>query len=102
VLEILQTAELPIAGYQAIAAVDVLEPGAHVPRHRHPGTILAIVAAGEVTVEQDRQPSTGFAAGESFVIPVDRVHAIYNDGSRTARLYVTFIVRKGEPLTLRP
>jgi quercetin dioxygenase-like cupin family protein len=98
-LTILQRGDTHEADQEAIAAVDVLVPGARAGWHEHAGTMVAFVAEGAVTVEQEGNQTATFSAGESFIVPAGRAHSSVNNGTSTARMYVTFITAKGKPLS---
>ncbi len=100
-LTVLGRSDTSTSGQEAVAAVDDLAPGARASWHRHPGTMVAFVADGVVTVEQDGGRVATFKAGESFTIPAHAAHSTVNNGTTAARMFVTFIVPKDEPLTSR-
>jgi len=72
-----------------------IAPGGHTGWHSHPGPVVVLVTAGELTLYQgsDRKcmPHT-FSAGESFI---DRgrgnVHIARNEGAEPVVLYATYL-----------
>lgn len=100
-LTVLGRSDTSEQGQEAVAAVDDLAPGARASWHRHPGAMVAFVADGVVTVEQAGGHVATYQAGESFIIPAHAAHSTVNNGTIAARMFVTFIVPKDEPLTSR-
>lgn len=99
VLTVLQRSDTAQAGQEAVTAVDVLAPGARTSFHRHPGTMVAFVSEGVVTIEQESDRPVTYSAGQSFTIPPGVAHNSVNNGTSSARMFATFIVAKGQPLT---
>lgn len=94
---VLQTAELSIAGREAVTAKAELPGGVSSGRHTHPGEEIGYVIEGAVTVERDGKSAT-FKAGEAFAIPAGQVHNAVNAGTAQATIVSTYIVEKGKPL----
>jgi len=94
---VLQTAELSIAGREAVTAKAELPAGVSSGRHTHPGEEIGYVLEGAVTVERDGQSKT-FKAGETFAIPAGQVHNAVNAGTSQAIVIATYIIEKGKPV----
>ena len=94
---VLQTAELSIAGREAVTAKAELPGGVSSGRHTHPGEEIGYVVEGTVTIERDGQ-SKAMKAGEAFAIPAGQVHNAINAGTSPATIVSTYIVEKGKPL----
>jgi quercetin dioxygenase-like cupin family protein len=94
---VLQTAELSIAGREAVTAKAELPAGVSSGRHTHPGEEIGYVLEGTVAVEMDGQTKT-LKAGEAFAIPAGKVHAATNTGTAQTTIVSTYIVEKGKPL----
>ena len=100
-LTVLERSDTSEPGQEVVAAVDELAPGARAAWHRHPGTMVAFVAEGVVTVEREGAAAVTYGAGESFTVPAHAAHSSVNEGTSAARMFVTFIVPKQQPLTTR-
>jgi len=94
---VLQTAELSIAGREAVTAKAELPGGVSSGRHTHPGEELGYVVEGTVTIEREGQSKT-LKAGEAFAIPAGQIHNAVNAGTSQVTIVSTYIVEKGKPL----
>lgn len=94
---VLQTAELSIAGREAVTAKAELPGGVSSGRHTHPGEEIGYLLEGAVTIEMDGVSKT-VKAGEAFAIPAGKVHNATNAGTAQATIVSTYIVEKGKPL----
>lgn len=100
-LTILQRSTIAESSHEAVAAVNLLRPGASTPRHSHPGVMVGFVSEGKVTIQQDGQPPATFIAGQSFIIPAGVAHRSSNSSKVAARMFVTFVVDKTQPFAAR-
>ena len=94
---VLQTAELSVAGREAVTAKAELPGGVSSGRHTHPGEELGYVVEGTVTIEHDGQSKT-VKAGEAFAIAAGQIHNAVNAGTSQVTIVSTYIVEKGKPL----
>ena len=94
---VLQTAELSVAGREAVTAKAELPAGVASGRHTHPGEEIGFVVDGAVTIEREGQSKT-MKAGEAFAIPAGQIHNAINAGTSQATIVSTYIVEKGKPL----
>ncbi|MBV1688679.1 cupin domain-containing protein [Novosphingobium sp. G106] len=82
--------------------VDVLERefpvGGGTGWHVHSGVEIAYLVVGEMSFEQEGQPDRRQLPGQIFVIPRGVKHNATNVGTVPARLVVTLVVDKGQPL----
>ena len=72
----------------------IIEPGAVVPWHTHPGWENTVVTSGEVVLVAASDPSCAprrVGAGQAFDIPARTPHSARNDGRAPARLIVTYL-----------
>jgi quercetin dioxygenase-like cupin family protein len=74
----------------------IIPPGATVPAHSHPGEEFAYVIEGSAVHVEEGKPDLDVAAGQSFVIPPNAVHAP-RGGPEGARAIVFRVHRKGQP-----
>jgi quercetin dioxygenase-like cupin family protein len=96
---VLEKHDLSVPGREGILVRTELPPGAREPMHTHPGDFFAYVLEGSVTLMQEGQPDKHVDAGDVFFVPAGRVHGAANEGTKPAKLLVTFFVEKGKPLT---
>lgn len=61
------------SGTALSAAMYRLEPGAHVPAHRHPNEEFGQILAGNLRLRVDSE-TTDLAAGDGFLIPGGVIH----------------------------
>ena len=94
---VLQTAELSIAGREAVTAKAEFPGGVSSGRHTHPGEEIGYVVEGTVTIEREGQSKT-VKAGEAFAIPAGQIHNAVNAGTSQVTIVSTYIVEKGKPL----
>ena len=77
---------------------EVLEPGESMGWQRHPGTELAIVRGGAVTlVREGACTPARFTTGDALFVGDAVPHRLTNDGSAPAELLVTELLTPGEP-----
>lgn len=94
---VLQTAELSIAGKEAVTAKAEFPVGASSGRHTHPGEEIGYLLEGTLSIELEGVSKT-LKAGETFAIPAGKVHGATNTGTGQATIVSTYIVEKGKPL----
>src|SRR5438477_6714053 len=70
-----------VQGYEVVMLEAVIAAGSREGRHTHPGTLLARVEQGTVTLDYDGKPSTDYKAGESFFVDAGKLHEGINNGS---------------------
>jgi quercetin dioxygenase-like cupin family protein len=74
----------------------VLAPGGYSGWHSHPGLLVAAVKSGQINFYnadcQKREVGTGQVYTEN-----DEVHAISNTGSVDADLYLSYVIKHGQP-----
>ena len=95
---VLQTAELTVAGREAVTAKAELPVGVAAGRHTHPGEEIGYVLEGSVSIEIEGQPAKTVKAGEAFVIPNGKIHNATNTAKTQTTIVSTYIVEKGKPL----
>src|SRR5262245_3728181 len=94
---VLQTAELSIAGREAVTGKAEIPVGIAAGPHTHPGEEIGYVLEGTVTIEIDGTKKT-LKAGDAFAIPAGKVHNAINAGQTQVTIVSTYIVEKGKPL----
>jgi quercetin dioxygenase-like cupin family protein len=68
--------------------------------HRHAGTEIAYLIAGQMTLEREGQAMRLLHPGDSFVVARGVAHNGVNIGKEPARLVITYLVDKGSPLRI--
>ena len=97
---VLQQVDLEAAsGFEAVTAVAVIEPGSATGRHTHSGDEIGYVLVGTLTVLREGMSPLTVSEGESFAVPAGTIHDGVNNGSTEARVLVTYMAPRGEPLT---
>jgi len=74
----------------------VLAPGGYSGWHRHPGVLVATVAAGEIDFYDANCNKRSFTAGQVYFEDADP-HAIINRGSVNADLYIAYLIKHDAP-----
>jgi quercetin dioxygenase-like cupin family protein len=97
--KVLLQQDLAIPGDEVVLVEVTVAVGGREGRHSHAGTLVGHILEGELTMEQDGQPTKSFKAGDSFLIQPGRVHEGINKGSVPVKVLATFIGEKGKPLT---
>ncbi|HVL85123.1 MAG TPA: cupin domain-containing protein [Pseudonocardia sp.] len=71
-------------------------PGGSTGWHRHDGTEMSIVTAGEITlVRADGCAEETLSAGDAVFVPDRQVHLARNDGTEPAEIVVTYLLAPG-------
>jgi quercetin dioxygenase-like cupin family protein len=83
---------------EAILGMAEIPPGLAAGRHTHFGTEAGYVAEGSVSLEIEGETPKLLKAGDSYVIPVGKVHDAKTVGDKPVRVIATYIVEKGKPL----
>ena len=87
-----------VPGYEVVMLEAVIPAGAREGRHTHPGTLVARVEQGVVTLDYEGK-TTDYKAGESFFVDAGKVHEGINKGGATAKIVATLVVKAGDALT---
>jgi quercetin dioxygenase-like cupin family protein len=95
----LQRPDLSIPGREVLQALVSFAPGSSFPRHKHPGEEIIYVTQGTLEYEVAGKWVT-VKAGEVLFVPDGVVHAARNTGSEPAAELATYVLRKGELLTV--
>jgi quercetin dioxygenase-like cupin family protein len=98
---VLNQQDLPIPGY-AVALVRVdLPVGAREGRHQHPGTLMAIVEEGTITLDYEGKPTMQYKVGDTFYVEPGKIHEGMNKGTVPVRLTGSFVFPKDKPMTIQ-
>ena len=98
---VLNQQDLPVPG-MAMALVRVELPvGAREGRHHHPGTLMAIVEEGTITLDYEGKPTMQYKPGDTFYVEPGKIHEGMNKGTVPVRLTGTFVFPKDKPMTIQ-
>ena len=97
--KILLQQDLDIPGYETILAEAFVAVGGREGKHKHPGALKGYILEGEMDVELEGHPTQSLKPGDPLLIPAGQVHEGINKGKVPIKALVTFVVKKGEPLT---
>ena len=83
---------------EAILGLAEIAPGAAAGRHTHPGVEFGYVVEGSASLEVEGETPRLLKAGDSYMIPVGRIHDAKTVGDQPAKVLATYVVEKGKPL----
>jgi quercetin dioxygenase-like cupin family protein len=95
----LQRYDLSMEGREILQARVDFAPGSSFPRHKHPGEEAIYVLFGTIEYEIAGKWVT-VKAGDVLFVRDGEVHAARNNGSEPAAELATYVLEKGEPLTV--
>ena len=88
-------------GY-AVALVRVdLPVGAREGRHQHPGTLVALVEEGTITLDYEGKPTMQYKVGDTFYVEPGKIHEGMNKGTVPVKLIASFVFPKDKPMTIQ-
>ena len=90
--------DVPDSNREAVTAIAEIAPGGAAGRHTHPGVETSYVMEGSATLLIDGEPPRLLKAGDSFTIPMGKVHDAKVEGNTPLKVIVTYVVEKGKPL----
>jgi quercetin dioxygenase-like cupin family protein len=93
----LQKADFPTDKYATISTMVVVQPGAPIGRHTHPGIESGYVVEGALKLKIGDGPEQDLKAGDSFLVPEGVPHGGSN-GPQVAKLISTYVVERTKPL----
>lgn len=74
-------------------------PGSTTGRHTHPGDEYTVVLQGTLELSAEGRETRRVSAGDVYHNPRGLVHEARNVGETPARVTITFVVDKGQPIT---
>jgi quercetin dioxygenase-like cupin family protein len=99
---VLNQQDLPMAGGYAAALVRVdLPVGAREGRHQHPGTLIAHVVEGVLTLDYEGKPTMEYKVGDTFFVEPMKIHEGMNKGTVPTKLIASFVFPKDKPMTIQ-
>ena len=88
-------------GY-AVALVRVdLPVGAREGRHQHPGTLVALVEEGTITLDYEGKPTMQYKVGDTFYVEPGKIHEGMNKGTVPVKLIASFVFPKDKAITIQ-
>jgi quercetin dioxygenase-like cupin family protein len=97
---ILNQQDLAVPGYASALVRVQLPVGAREGRHQHPGTLIATVAEGTMTLEVEGKGVMTYKVGETFSVPPGTVHEGMNKSAAPITLIASFVFPKDKPMTI--
>ena len=98
---VLNQQDLAVPGYaSALVRVD-LPVGAREGRHQHPGTLIAHVLEGVLTLDYEGKPTTQYKVGDTFPVEPGKIHEGINRGTVPVKLLASFVFPKDKPMTIQ-
>ena len=97
--KVLLQQDLAIPGYAATLVAVEIPVGVREGRHTHPGTLVAYVQEGAVTLDYEGKPTVTYKTGDTFYVEPGKIHEGINNGNTAVKLLATFVVEKGKPMT---
>src|SRR5438034_7712812 len=85
------------AGFHTVTVRTVIQPGAQVPSHIHPGLEMAYILDGQGALRIQGQAERTVKPGDSEVMPVKTPHAMTNTGPGELVILSTYVLEAGQP-----
>ena len=97
--KVLLQQDLAVPGYTtALIAVEI-PVGVREGKHTHPGTLVAYIQEGTLTLDYEGKPTKSYKAGDTFYVEPGKIHEGINNGSTLVKILATFIGEKGKQIT---
>jgi quercetin dioxygenase-like cupin family protein len=97
---VLNQQDLAVPGYAAALVRVQLPVGAREGRHQHPGTLIATVQEGTMTLEVEGKGTMTYKVGETFSVSPGTVHEGMNKSAAPVTLIASFVFPKDKPMTI--
>ena len=78
-----------------------LPVGAREGRHQHPGTLVAHVVEGTLTLDYEGKPTMQYKVGDTFYVEPGKIHEGQNKGTVPVKLIASFVFPKDKPMTIQ-
>jgi quercetin dioxygenase-like cupin family protein len=98
---VLNQQDMAVPGYAAALVRVELPVGAREGRHQHPGTLIALVQEGTLTLDYEGKPTMQYKVGETFAVEPGKIHEGMNKGTVPAKLIAAFVFPKDKPMTIQ-
>jgi quercetin dioxygenase-like cupin family protein len=97
----LQRFDVPGTAYETVIGIAEIAPNVLIGRHIHPGPESGYLIEGGFELLIDGEAPRLLKAGDSYQVP-PRVTHDAKAGPEGARVIATYVVEKGQPLSLPP
>jgi quercetin dioxygenase-like cupin family protein len=87
-----------VPGKEAVMGIAEVPAGMAAGRHSHFGYELGYILEGAAVLEIDGEQPRTLKAGDSYVIPAEKIHDAKVTGTTAARVIAVYIVDQGKPL----
>ena len=98
---VLNQRDLPVPGFAAALVRVDLPVGAREGKHQHPGTLIAMVQEGTMTLDYEGKPTMQYKVGETFYVESGKIHEGMNKGTVPVKLIASFVFPKDKPMTIQ-
>ena len=98
---VLNQQDLPVPGFAAALVRVDLPVGAREGRHQHPGTLIAVVQEGTLTLDYEGRPTMQLKVGDTFYVESGKIHEGMNKGTVPVKLIASFVFPKDKPMTIQ-
>jgi quercetin dioxygenase-like cupin family protein len=98
---VLNQQDISVPGYAAALVSVELPVGAREGRHFHPGTLIAQVQEGVLTLDYEGKPTAQYKVGDTFYVEPGKQHEGMNKGTVPVKLIATFVFPKDKPMTIQ-
>ena len=88
-------------GYAAALVRVDLPVGAREGRHQHPGTLVALVEEGTITLDYEGKPTMQYKVGDTFYVEPGKIHEGMNKGTVPVKLIASFVFPKDKAITIQ-
>ena len=88
-------------GYAAALVRVDLPVGAREGRHQHPGTLVALVEEGTITLDYEGKPTMQYKVGDTFYVEPGKIHEGMNKRTVPVKLIASFVFPKDKPMTIQ-
>jgi quercetin dioxygenase-like cupin family protein len=83
---------------EAILGLAEIPAGGAAGRHTHPGVEFGYVVEGSASLEVEGETPKLLKAGDSYTIPMGKIHDAKTVGDKPVKVLATYVVEKGKPL----
>ena len=83
---------------EAVLGLAEIAPGGAAGRHTHPGVEFGYVVEGSASLEVEGETPKLLKAGDSYMIPMGKIHDAKTVGDKPVKVLATYVVEKGKPL----
>jgi quercetin dioxygenase-like cupin family protein len=97
--KVLLQQDLAVPGYTAALVAVEIPVGGREGKHTHPGTLIAYVQEGVLSLDYEGKPTANYRSGDTFSVEPGKIHEGINNGTTPVKVLAAFVVEKGKPIT---